>query len=247
MPGKAGISESPSAKAWAVRARQLSLRYMVDPLLQILWPETALCRGCGAVSDAGCLCSACRTRLREDGAAFAWAFRRLGNNVPAYSLRPHAGLPRQLVLRLKYHAEACIAPELAALVQPLPSFFSLPEDTVVTWVPMPAHRLRERCVDHGRLLAQAVAQQLGLPCRPLLCRRQNHARSQAALKKASRRRANLQNTFIPVERITFHVLLVDDVLTTGTTATRCAEALHLGGAVAVTVLTMTCSTVGQGF
>ena len=120
----------------------------------------------------------------------------------------------------------------------MPKDFNFPPDTVVTWVTMPENRRRERMIDHGHLLAEAAARQLGFPCRQLLIRRETRQKNQASLGRDARQE-NLKNAFLPLEKITFPVLLVDDVLTTGTTARRCAEALRAGGAGTVTVLAFT--------
>ena len=53
------------------------------------------------------------------------------------------------------------------------------------------------------------------------------------------RRSNLRRAFSPLEKISVPVLLVDDVLTTGTTAERCIAALREAGAKEITVLTAT--------
>ena len=103
---------------------------------------------------------------------------------------------------------------------------------------MPESRRRERCIDHGKALAEAAAARLGLPCRPLLLRLETRDRPQATLGQKARK-ANLSQAFVPAEKISFPVLLVDDVLTTGTTARRCTEALRAGGAVKVTLLAFT--------
>ena len=168
---------------------------------------------------------------------YAWERRDLGG-VDAWSLRAHTGLARRLILRLKFGANACIAEELAEIVTPLPEGLSFPPDTIVTWVPMPRLRRRERCVDHGRLLAEATARRLRLLCRPLLIRRGEHAHTQRGLSGARRRR-NLAHAYAPLRPIDFPVLLVDDVLTTGTTARRCIAALREAGARQITVLTFT--------
>ena len=77
-------------------------------------------------------CAACRDSLRNDGALFAWQRTDPEPGLPAWSLRPHEGVARQLVLRLKYDAEARAARLLAGLLLPLPEDFSLPPGTVVT-------------------------------------------------------------------------------------------------------------------
>ena len=207
-------------------------------LLDVLYPESALCLVCGcAAVPSGCLCGRCRAALLEADPAFSWRFRDV-SGVPAWSLRPHRGVPRSLVLALKHQAAACAAEELAALLDPLPGFFLPSPDTVVTWVSMPSRRRRERCIDHGRVLAEAMARRLNRPCRPLLIRRNDSSRTQASLNRRGREK-NLRRAFAPLVPIDFPVLLVDDVLTTGTTALRCIEALQSAGARDITVLTAT--------
>ena len=209
----------------------------VQCLREIVYPEGAICLGCGKISDGETLCPACREELRFGDVLESWETRSLGS-VQAWSMRPHRGLPRKLVLRMKHGAERRAARELASILQDRPAYFpSLPPDTVVTWVPAPKVRTRERCIDHGQALAEAVAAELGLGCRALLRRRGNDT-PQARLNREQRQR-NLQRAFAPLARVDAPVLLVDDVLTTGTTALRCIEALLEGGATQITVLTAT--------
>lgn len=205
---------------------------------EIIWPEGAFCCACGKISDGSGLCTACRESLLNDGALFAWDRADPEPGLAAWSLRPHSGVPRALILRLKYGAEARAARLLAELLLPLPEEVSLPPDTVVTWVTMPESRRRNRAVDHGRLLAEAFAEKLSLPCRQLLLRRDRREKNQVGLG-AEQRSANLQGAFSPGETIRFPVLIVDDVRTTGTTLCRCAEALRAGGAEQIFAITVT--------
>ena len=213
-------------------------------ITDLVWPDGAVCCACGKTSDGNPLCPACRSALQSDGFLFRWEREDLGSGLTAYWMTPHTGIARTLVLRLKHRAEACIAKELTALLRPIPKDIHFSADTVVTWVAMPESRRRDRMIDHGRLLAEAVAEELSLPCRPLLVRRKTHDRNQARLGREARRK-NLRAAFLPAAEMDFPVLLVDDVLTTGTTARRCAEALRAGGASSVTVLTMTRATGGR--
>ena len=213
-------------------------------LRDALWPEGALCCACGRLSGGEALCPSCRQDLLAQGFVFAWDRVEPAPGVIAWGLRPHAGIHRTLVHKLKYGAEARAAEALASLVLPLPETLSFPPDTVVTWVTMPESRRRNRGVDHGRLLAEAVARRLSLPCRQLLSRRDTRAKSQVTLS-VSGRRANLKGAFEPLEAISFPVLLVDDVRTTGTTLVRCADALRDGGAQQITAITATRARDGK--
>ena len=204
----------------------------------VVWPEGALCCACGRVTRGGALCDACRDSLQNDGFLFAWERSEPAPGLTAWALRPHEGVPRRLVIRLKYGAEARAARVLADLVLPLPPEVSFPPDTVVTWVTMPESRRRERAIDHGRLLAEEIAARLSLPCRRLVLRRDHRERRQVLLS-GEQRAANLQGAFRPEGPIRFPVLIVDDVSTTGTTLSRFAEALRAGGAEQVFAITVT--------
>ena len=204
----------------------------------VIWPEGAFCCACGRVTKGGGLCAECRESLLHDGVFFAWERDDPEPDLTAWSLRPHDGVPRELILRLKYGAEARAAGLLSELLLPLPPDIFFPPETVVTWVTMPKSRRRERCIDHGRLLAETFAEKLGLNCRQLLDRRDKHEKSQATLGR-EQREANLVGAFMPKEQITFPVLIVDDVRTTGTTLCRCAAALRAGGAEELFALTVT--------
>ena len=219
------------------------VRTVLSFIKDVVYPENALCRSCGKIADSGCLCSVCRESLTFSGSAFSWDWRDV-DGVRVYYMRPHDGIARTLVIRLKHQAEACLAGELADLILPVPAFINFPSNTVVTWVTMPESRRRDRFIDHGKLLAEAVAERLGLQSRQLLLRADTGSGTQARLGRAQRMR-NLQNVFSAASTIDFPVLIVDDVLTTGTTMTRCAEVLRRAGAADITGLTITHSMSGR--
>jgi predicted amidophosphoribosyltransferase len=106
---------------------------------------------------------------------------------------------------------------------------------VVTWVPLSRRRQAARGFDQARALARAVAPLLGVPAVGLL-RRTADLGPQARRAGAERRRAMLE-AFTPRGRSSGRVLLVDDVLTTGSTAAACARVVQEAGAEEVFVLT----------
>jgi len=109
---------------------------------------------------------------------------------------------------------------------------------LVTAVPLHRVRQRERGYNQSRLLGQELAQELGLPYREIV-RRRYYTQSQTNLDRFQRR-ANLRDAF-KVKRSAAlsgkNIILVDDVFTTGTTASELAKTLKAGGANRVTVLT----------
>ncbi len=110
--------------------------------------------------------------------------------------------------------------------------------------PVPLHwmRLFARRYNQAALLARALARRAGRPVAADLLLRRRHTPSQGRLSPAQRRR-NVAGAFAvkPSRRPLLEgrrVLLVDDVLTTGATASACARTLRRDGARAVDVLVL---------
>lgn len=173
--------------------------------------------------DENGVCAVCRRGLRAYDAAFAFA---------AYE-----GTAQKLIHLLKYSGIHTLAGPLAArMTAALPR--SQPIDCIV---PVPLHWTRRwsRGFNQSGLLAREVSRRCGIPCLDVL-RRTRRTGSQAGLSDRDRRR-NVSGGFAvqPKQDLAGKcVLLIDDVLTTGSTAAACARALKGAGAARVIVLTL---------
>jgi ComF family protein len=151
-------------------------------------------------------------------------------------------VPRAIVHALKYQGWERVAIPMAARVAELP-FPQDVEDEAQLVVPVPSGRTRkrERGYNQAALLAAAFAERTGRRARPELLVRRATTRSQTALHR-SERRDNVAGAFAVQEQgaaelVGEHVILVDDVWTTGATAAACVDALLEGGARVVSVAT----------
>jgi ComF family protein len=142
-----------------------------------------------------------------------------------------------LVHALKYEGW----PELADTMGRELAKIELPDDdrsSVVVPVPTTSKRRRQRGYNQAELLAESFAARTGRPIRRALVRR-SEGRSQTALTPAERRE-NVRGVFAPSaaegDVAGTRVLLVDDVLTTGATASEAAAALVSRGASCVTLV-----------
>lgn len=189
-------------------------------LLRALYPERVVCVACGRPSHGEFLCNACQEeleQLRLDGTRLHASYR-------------YAGVAKKLVHRLKFDNVTAAATVLARAMALDAVQLRLPPDTVVTWVTMPEKRKRIRGIDHGQVLARAVALRLGLEARRLLIRSEKYSlRTQRGASRAKRLQ-NLQGLFTAEKNLPRHVLLVDDVTTTGATMQTCTQCLCRGGA-----------------
>lgn len=107
---------------------------------------------------------------------------------------------------------------------------------VLTWVSTGMRRSWRRGYDHAKLIAQSVAKELGVPLVKTL-RKIRHTPPQSTLKNAAERRANILGAYKVLDRNVVagkKLLLIDDIITTGATASECARMLMSAGAKSVT-------------
>jgi len=98
-------------------------------------------------------------------------------------------------------------------------------------IPVPLHpaRLRQRGFNQATELALHLGRQLAVPVAASVLARSRDTPSQSGLD-ASQRRANLKQAFAMAGELAWgHVALVDDVMTTGSTARCCARVLKAAG------------------
>lgn len=109
----------------------------------------------------------------------------------------------------------------------------------VTLVPAGRKRLEERGYNQVALLAAPLAARLGKPYVPGLLERSRETRSQVGLNPAERK-MNVEGAFRahPGRTAGSNILLVDDIVTTGSTLAACATALQKAGARNVFCLTV---------
>ncbi len=202
-----------------------------------------VCRACLQAPEplsAEYFCSSCRTPflnafpLDSEGRC-ALCRNGLRRFDAAYCFGAYDGVLRKLVQTFKYG-------KVRTLAGPLGEFLraALPRDAefdVVT--PVPLHWLRrwQRGFNQSELLARSVSRHCGIPLQ-LALRRVRSTTSQTGLSNTARRK-NVTAAFrCRTDLAGKRVLLIDDVMTTGSTAAACATALKRAGAGRVTLLTV---------
>ena len=166
-------------------------------------------------------------------------------NPPHYdrarAVAHYAGVMRDMILAFKYgdthHARQLFGRWLTASGAQL-----IEHSDVIIPVPMHRHRLLTRRFNQAAILARELARTSSRLYRPQLLLRTRSTPAQVGLTRDQRLR-NLAGAFTVPARRRKHVagqriLLIDDVITTGSTLNACARALRRAGAVHVDALAL---------
>jgi len=142
--------------------------------------------------------------------------------LPRFKFHQDLGCGR-LLAQLMARELACAPTSIAAMPQ------------IVVPIPLHRARLRARGYDQALELARPLARALSVPLASNLLVRERATRQQSRLD-ADQRKRNLRNAFrvvstasLPVDGVPAHVVLVDDVMTTGATVHAAAMALQRAG------------------
>lgn len=211
-------------------------RDLFQGLLHLVYPN--LCAGCEAAmpTQQSCFCFACQRRLEVTNMYLSpeneftdrfWGRLPLVSGAALYYF--HRKSPIQHALhRLKYKHQADIGVRIGRyfgyLLANSPSF-----KHVEALVPVPLHPQKERLRGYNQsaMFANGLAESLNIPVLPNALQRQRASDTQTR-KKRMERFENVQEVFTlrhPDRVRGRHLLLVDDVLTTGATLEACGSAL----------------------
>ena len=181
------------------------------------WHSQPQCPQCATPTPAGRVCGACL------------------KHPPAFD-RTHAALAYafpldRMIPRLKYNGQLAIAPALGECMAHAVEHTPRPDRLIA--MPLHAKRIRERGFNHATEIAREVAKRLGLPLDTASCQRIRDTPPQMGLKHDARRR-NVRGAFACSDDVQGQrIVLIDDVMTTGTSLDELAATLKRAGAAEV--------------
>ena len=231
------------------------LRSVLDPLISIIYPQKchvcggdvessyngvacetcwkatrifklddALCKRCGAVlAERSETCTNCVNAVFDAAIAIGVYERALAATIVQLKKVPH--LPARMI----EHVDERLA-DLDA-----------DDGTAIVPIPLSKRRLFERGFNQAEIIAQAVAGSTGMPCLSNCLDRADHTPMHRMAMDKKAREATVRNAFkvrAPKLIAGRKVILVDDVLTSGSTASACASELKKHGAAKVTIVTL---------
>lgn len=205
--------------------------------LNALYPEDVVCCVCGreAVLDSHGMCENCDESILS---APNFSLAEPVEDAAAGILYNDAAA--DMVHRFKYYGCRYLGKNLA-------SFINLPEDwqaDVIIPVPLHPARLRDRGYNQSLILARRLGDCCGIPVRDDMLKRIRNTLMQSMTSREERRE-NVKDAFrASKECAGMRIILIDDVITSGSTVEECAKALKQAGADKVYVIAA-CYAGGQ--
>jgi ComF family protein len=232
------------------------LATLFDPFLTLLYPprclvcnllgESGLCARCAAqiIPVTAPYCPLCGQTLAPDDGGCSHCRRRRPAYACARSMGAYDGVLRHAIHQFKYRDRPQLGIPLGLLLtafarQHAPVLNGLRFDAIL---PVPMHPVRQRLRGYNQSarLAQVAGVELGLPLSVEALVRIRPTRPQVGLS-ADARRTNLRGAFA-VKRAEWvrgkTLLLIDDVVTSGSSLYECSVTLKAAGASAVYALTL---------
>jgi len=243
---------------WLLDKPRTAVRRAGSALLSLFYPPH--CAACGASTDAGVyLCVACtetRTRIeapfcRVCSQPFEGAITseftcsncadRDFHFECAVTRFMSRGVVRDFIHRFKYDREFYLRHPLADWAAEALLDERLVGQRFDFLVPVPLHsaRQREREFNQAEAIAELLARRSGAPVYGAL-KRVRYTTTQTLLDRRERME-NLRGAFRvrhPARVLSRHILLVDDIFTTGSTVDECARVLRKAGAASVRAITV---------
>ena len=198
------------------------------------------CAGCGRRGHW--VCGRClgqfpveeQMRCARCGAQWCLCARTPFASGEALAYGPHDEWLRTAILRYKYHGEWARKTHLGLLLVPI--LAGVGEIDAIVPVPLHKKRLAWRGYNQAALLAEVAGGALGIPVMTPLVR--TRATGQQVVLAPEERHRNVAGAFAVTGPARGHLVVIDDVITTGATARACRDALLAGGAARVTLVSL---------
>lgn len=199
-----------------------------DGLLELLFPRKCLlCQRLLERQETD-LCRRCRT----EAPAFtrrAGTIRFIQDVTAVWEYRDEV---RHSLLRYKFYNARSLAKGYGRLLAMKISEAFDGRIDMISWIPVSRRRRRRRGYDQVELIARVVCRELGCPLVPTLMK-QTDNRPNSTLDSPEARRANVLGAYRLREGAQIRdkrIVLLDDIVTTGATASECARVLLSAGA-----------------
>lgn len=240
----------------------LKLRNIIGGLVELVYPKTCLvckkkltdssvdnlvCFECWGKIKRNlppfcCCCGRQLSRKNLTKSICAGCIKKTLHFDRAFSPCVYEGTLKELIHEFKYKNKDYLGSTLSKLMIDFIKEYELPMDLIDFIIPVPLHktRLREREYNQAEILSNHIGREFKRMVSNNILIRNRYTKTQTELEP-EKRLSNVKNSFSVTHHDVFkgkNLLLIDDVLTTGSTVSEAAYALKNSGANIVFVLTL---------
>ena len=198
------------------------LRKLLGTTTQIVFPQRCpYCRN--LVEETEYACKNCRKDMPQDG-----IYQGVLGGYRCASRLPYQGRYKRAVLNFKFNGKKQHKTQFAQILYEEVSRYY--EDMVfdcVTFVPMHKKALKKRGYNQCKLLAQELSKLMGIPCVKVIEKVKNTDPQHELTAK--KRKTNLKGAFKIIDKSQIKgktILIIDDIITTGSTLSECAKTIN---------------------
>lgn len=208
-----------------------------DYILSLIYPPK--CVFCGTVIDKSDICEECEKTLPfTKGDSIYQKFPFVDKCISPLYYKDYV---RRAVLRFKFAGCSCYSRRLGGIMSECAeNNLDCGSIDMVSCIPLSRKRMHDRGYNQAELLAKEISKKVGVEYLPTL-KKIRHNTAQSTIKDSKQRAANVIGAYrvIDTEEVKGkYILLVDDVVTTGSTVSECARILKKSGAKAVYCVTL---------
>ncbi len=216
-----------------------NLKKFIRNALVIFYPQR--CPSCEKViHKAELFCSECMEEYKDiNYSTYA------SGGFPCVSAVAYDGVFSRAILKFKFDGKKQYAPQLAAMIaHAIKRNYSDVNFDFITYVPLHQKRFKSRGYNQSELLSKELSDFLEIPLLTVLKKTRNN-QPQHKLN-ASKRKENVKGAYRAIDKTLIQnktILLIDDIITTGSTLGECAEILDSNNAKAIYCATFAISVV----
>lgn len=199
---------------------------IISYLIDIIYPAEEKCIICDEDGFIG-ICPFCESKINKI---------RSQDGILSYGY--YGGILKDLILSFKYNKNFTAGRVISELLLTLINEEKI-ECDMICYVPMTKSSIKKRGFNQCEIIAKRISKKLNIPVSKALIKVKN-TKEQKTLSKEERKN-NIKDAFIIKENkeiLNKRILLVDDVITTGTTLLECKKILEKSGAEKITILTI---------
>lgn len=205
---------------------------ILSTLADVLFPPK--CVFCGKLTSAD---SEERYICPECEKALPWTSPSSGVTHGDYFIKCvsplfYRGAVRDSILKFKFGGKEANARLYGRLIAECLSCHPDIKLDLITWVPLSRRRMRKRGYNQAQSIAESVAASTGIHLWKTV-KKIRHTPAQSSLADKSQRRANISGAYMmekSVDVTGLSILIIDDVITTGSTLSECSRVLLMAGA-----------------